>query len=334
MQKVVKIGEVVYQCTVCNRKTRIPVNRRGMDTLHNCIITSNCKGKLTRVLLSKDINTTPTLTPEVSGLNDWFQRKNLYTHNQIIASDTWNIKHDLSNHPIAQVFLNKSINGKNELQSTNEFTVDILDGDNISLKFNKVESGIAQIITLSSENTTNVSTQSSITSSQTIQISNNTGVLTVATLSADPVISVALVFNVTDQQPVIINYNNIDDIPSVSSPWAGNNKVFINGKIYTIRTIDIVNHVAAIPQFLSGRIPPQGGSFYVHSVNNSSISHHTLLVLNANSPYSSIDKIYNTYEDLGIETSTSSKIFYSFGKVYADSSVVKSIYPYISVVSS
>lgn len=333
MPKVVTRGESVYQCNVCNRKTRVPTNRRGLDVLHNCTITEGCKGSLNKVLLTKDIINTPTLTPSVTGIRDWFQRKVLYTHEQVIASKVWNITHNLNSNPVIHTFLNQMIDGETQLVPVDQPNTNIIDSNNIQVLFESAESGVAQLVALSSENRTNPFNLISPTISvDNIQISTDTGVLTVATLSSLPIIGITITFVIPGQAPVTITYTNIDNTPSTTSPWAGTQELFINGNTYTVRSINIITHPNAINFFLSGQIPPQGCSLYVNAIQSTIPEHEDILILTANSPYTPIDRIYDKAIDLGDETANSNGVLYSFGKIYSTPTVLKSIYPYIIVV--
>lgn len=332
MPKVVARGESVYQCDVCNRRIRVPTNQRGLDVLHNCTITAGCKGKLNRVTQQRDINATPTLTPAVVGLQDWFQRSTLYTHNQIVASNRWEIQHNLGGNPVVHTFLNKLVGGTTELVTVTQPPTILVDSNNVILVFDQAETGVAQLETLSSQNTINANVTIPAAAPTNIQVSNDAGLITVATLNSAAIINITMTFSITGQLPVTVTYNNIDNIPPVTSPWAGISQVYVNGNTYTVRSFNILTHPAAINYFLSGQIPPQGATFYVNFINASVPVHNDILILGATSPFGSVDRVYDKYVDLGDETETSANVVYSFGKVYAVSTALKSTYPYISVV--
>lgn len=332
MPKVVVRGEAVYQCTVCNRKLRVPTNTRGLDVLVYCTITAGCKGKLTRVTQAKEINNTPALTPSIVGLNDWFQRKVLYTHTQAVASNIWNIRHNLGGRPIIHTFLNQQVNGQTELVPSPQPIIEYIDANTIQVLFDKAETGVVQLITLSSQNTTNPMITESTAIVDNIQWSTNTGLLTIGTLDDTLLVNILITYVLADQTFVTIQYVNIDDTPAASSPWAGVNKVFVNGRTYTVRSIDLINHPNAVTYFLTGQIPPQGCPFYVNTVNGVAPTHGSLISLGATTPFAAIDRIYNQIVDLGDETITSAGILYSFGKVFAIPNVIDPVYPHITVV--
>lgn len=332
MPKVVVRGESVYQCTICNRKTRVPTNHRGLDIIFHCTITAGCKGKLNRLALTKDIISTPTLTPAVVGLQDWFQRKVLYTHTQYISSNKWSISHNLDNKPTIHLFTNQYINGIKELVPTTPSSIVTIDANTTQLLFDQAETGIAQCVTMSSQNTINPIVYNTITSVDNIQYSNDAGIITIATLNSDTDIDFDIRFMITGQNPVTISYIDITSGNIGPSPWANTPKLYLNNQTYTVRTINIINHPKAIDYFLSGQIPPQGSAFYIVNLDGVSVKHGDVIMLGAKYPFDYVDKIYDVYVDLADETYSSGRVLYSFGKIYAAPSALKSAYPFITVV--
>lgn len=339
MVQVATRGEAVYQCSVCNRKTRVPVNKRGMDIINNCIITNGCKGKLNKVTLTKDIVNTPTLTPAVTGLNDWYQRSTLYTHEQTVATEKWEVVHNLNGNPIVHVFLDRLVYDEESNTSISQLVAvpqpktTLVSSNAITLTFDVAESGLAQFITLSSPNTTNPSsTIITIPTEDNVQVSTDTGLLSIGTLSTLTNVSIEITFIISGQSPVKILYTNIDNTPVSESPWASTDSCFVNGKSYVTRSLDIVSHPAAINKFLTGQIPPQGGSFYVSKVNGVTPATDEVVILGATSPFTAVDRVYDKYVKLTAETSTSGGVLYSFGKIFATSTAIKSVFPFITVV--
>jgi hypothetical protein len=333
MPHVVSRGESVYKCSICNRKIRVPTNKKGLDIINYCTITSGCKGKLNRVTLIKDINETPALTPAENNVNDWFQRKTLYTHIQTVTSNIWNIPHNLNGKPNIHTFLNKMVNNKKELVSVLQPTTTIIDSNNIRLTFDRTESGLAQLVTLSSSNITNplLNTTTSISSSNVL-MSTSTGLISIGTLNTDSIISIELTFIIAGHAPIVILYDGIDNIPSITSPWSDVNVCFLNGKSYTVRSLEIISHLHAINYFLTGQIPPQGCSFYISKVNNVIPAYNDIIMLGVKYPFTSVDKIYDNYVNFSAETSSSRGIIYSFGQIYATPTTLKPVFPYITVV--
>lgn len=107
MAQITIKGETVYECDVCNRRTRVATSSEGIDVVQRCIITKECTGKLHKVTDIRDINATSSFPPEVAGVQDWFQRRVLYNHTQNIKSSTWTIQHNLQNKPVVYVYTTK-----------------------------------------------------------------------------------------------------------------------------------------------------------------------------------------------------------------------------------
>jgi hypothetical protein len=332
MQKIVVRGESVYQCTVCRRKVRVPTNRKGLDVLSNCTITSNCKGALKRVSQIKEINNTPTLTPSIPGLADWVQHNTVYTHQQSVASNTWLIPHNLGGNPIIHVYINELVGSTVQLVPTSNFTSQRVDANHTSLVFSRAQSGEAQLVSLSSQNTINsLSTEIILPTTEDIQVSTDQGMLTVGTVLLDPIISLTIQFVITGKTPVDIVYDNLDNTPSIESPWAGWHFAYTNGRKYAIRSVDLTNHPNAINSFISGIIPPQGAAIYIKNINAGVPAPNDVILLGAKSPFGPTDRIYNEIVDFGKETAISANIRYSYSKVSALAASIKSVYPYIVV---
>lgn len=333
MPHVVFRGESVYKCSVCNRKIRVPTNKKGLDIINYCTITNGCKGKLNRVTLIKDINNTPALAPAINGVTDWFQRQILYTHTQTIASAIWDIQHNLNGNPTVYTFLNKANDGTTELVPIIDPQAIITNSNNIRLMFDRAETGLAQLVTLSSANTTNpLLIPPTITQPSNIVISTNTGLITIGTLDSTSAISMELTFVIAGHSNISITYNTIDNIPSITSPWNDVNICYLNGKSYTVRSLEVISDTNAINYFLSGEIPPQGCSFYVSKINNKVPAYDDIIMLGIKYPFESVDKIYDSYVNFSAENSSTHGVLYSFGQIYVTPTTVKPVFPYITVV--
>lgn len=329
MLSITTRGESVYKCTVCNRKLRVPTNKKGMDVLHNCTITNGCKGKLLLVRLQSDILRTPTTTPSEVDVRDWFQHNVLHTHTQTIPSNKWNITHNLSGHPIAHLYLNKVVDGVERLVPVERPIITVVDINNITISFDVAESGQVQLIALSSvENT--------VTSDATVQplvtqLTNDAGVLSLASLSTHPILSVSLTF-VINNQPIVVKYTNIDSTAAIISPWVGASKVFIDRQLYTVRSLNILHHPDAAAVFLSGQIPPTGGIVYVSAIDGAVPKPKELFALLSAAPHTPNDKIYDEVVDISLASTEPSGLMYSYGKISANQKQVRQVYPYITVV--
>ena len=333
MPKVVVRGESVYQCDVCSRSIRVPTIKQGMDVLQRCIITYGCQGKLYRVTQAKQINETPAFPPEVEGVQDWFQRRVLYTHLQPVQAATWVIKHNLASRPVIHVYVNRIVDGEEQLVTFRPTTITTVDLNTIELTFDVAESGLVQCIALASQNATNpLSTAPTAASTVATQITSNTGELTLATLNSDPLVGLGLTYLTSGALAnVTIEYAGIDAAPSVESPWVGSQIAVINGKKYTIRSFNLTTTPLAPSYFGAGAVP-NGSAFYVSSYNGAPPTTGEVLILLGRAPYASVDRITDSYIDLSHISTTAPELFYTTGVGYAQPSVIRSTYPPILVV--
>lgn len=107
MAQILIKGESVYKCDTCMRKIRMLTSREGIDVVQRCTITHGCRGKLLRLKDAKEVNSTPAFPTEVAGVQDWFQRRVVYTHTQPVKAKRWTIKHNLANNPLVYAFVSR-----------------------------------------------------------------------------------------------------------------------------------------------------------------------------------------------------------------------------------
>jgi hypothetical protein len=333
MPKVVVKGESVYKCSVCARNIRVPTNKQGLDVLLRCNITYNCQGKLRRVTQAKEINQTPAFPPEVQNVEDWFQRKVLYTHDQPVQSTTWTVKHNLANRPKLHIFVYRIVDGVNVLVDSTPLTETTIDLNTVQVTFATAESGLAQCIALASQNSTNPeSTQLIVDTTTVFQVSSNVGEITLATLSASPLISLALTYKTSGTQlDVVIDYAGIDNVPAIGSPWAGTSNVVLNGKKYTVRSFNITTTPLAPAYFAAGSIPT-GSTFYVSNFNGHVPVTGECLMLLGRDPYATVDRVLDRYIDVSQINTATPETFYTSGKGYTVPTLIKQTYPLILVV--
>jgi hypothetical protein len=333
MSQVVVKGESVYQCDVCARKIRVPTNRYSLDVMQRCNITQTCKGVLHRITLRKEVNETPAFPPEVAGLEDWFQRKILYTHEQPVESKTWLIHHNLGNNPVFHLFVNQFVNGVVTLVGDAPYLVRTVDLNTTELTFTKARSGLVQCVTLSSTNTVNPSsTAPTPAGTAPLQITNDTGEISIATLATDNIISLTATFNTSAAVPnVDIVYATISSTPSLVSPWVSVKRIVVNGKRYTVRSFNIATTVNA-PVAIEAGLIPSGSAFKFSALNGNPIALHDVLILTANSPFQSVDRVFDKYIDASSVSSINPETYWEKGKAYSSLSVVRSAYPAIIVV--
>lgn len=311
----------VYQCSKCGRKTKVPRNKIGLSVLYNCTITSNCLGKLNKITNIIDIINTPDITPEIPGVQDWYQRQVLFTYHQSTPATNWIIKHNLNNNPTYNVMVDT---GDGILTQAYPI-ITVIDYNTTILTFDEKSYGIAQATALSSQNTyiTPVTTVAPVLQPLSIP----SGVVTIATRDLSNILQLNTTWQVSSISQINLQYANIHVNPKHNSPWSNINKLFINGVFYNTRTINFLNDSNNGANFTNGSIP-NGCSLTITNSNDTDV-----LILLSSSPYTINDKIYDKVVNINSATDIShSLITYSNGVLYADPSIVKSIFPYIKVV--
>jgi len=324
-------GEHVYECDTCNRRNRVPENKQGLDVLPNCNITLGCLGKLRRVTLIRDINNTPANPPEIAGIEDWIQRRVLFTYNQTIADSQWLIKHDLANKPVIHAYVYKVIDGESVLVTEEPLSIETIDLNTTLLTFRTAYSGTAQCISLASQNTTNAdSINPAAVPADVLQLSSDNGEVTIATLDSSTTVGITITY-LSPQGDVIVDYINIDNVVSVDSPWVNAQKAIINGKMYTLRSFNLLTSPLAPPYFSQGIIP-NGAGFYLSAISTQPLTPGRVLYVLGTSPFASVDRIYDRYVDAYYVDKTSPQTYITGGKGFVSPSAVKTTYPQILVV--
>lgn len=330
--KIVTRGEEVYQCDVCNRKIRVASNFAGLSVLPHCNITNNCLGTLHKVTKITDITSTPAITPEVTGLQDWLPRKLLYTHNQSILSDNWLIRHNLSNNPMFDVV----VNIRDKLTPITP-TIELVNNNTSLLKFDKPYIGIAQAISLSTI-TKNQSIEYSLPINDIIQISNDSGLITFATLSSANIVTLELSFSTVSGDIKKLKYNC--KLPSINSPWVGTNLIYFNNKHYAVRSVDIIKNSTNSHWFTNGDIS-MSSQFVISNIFINDVlqpfEYDSIIILLANRPYKHPDKILNNliYPNPTIFTSNLNSEVFSLnsGKITTNVENTHKIHPPIQIIN-
>ena len=205
---------VVYKCDTCKREKEFARDIKGLDTLQNCTITHGCRGQLYHKQLLPDY-LRASFPDDVSGLEDWLQRKVLYNHTQGIERDNWLVIHNLGTFPSIQVFVNRPIEGNEDNQEELlPSDIEIIDNNTLLLKFDRPWAGIAQLVTRQSDpNLLNpIVTELPTTTTNLTQISN-AGEITIATkiatLGDSTNINVTLLYTTTQGSTPQIIYNGM-----------------------------------------------------------------------------------------------------------------------------
>ena len=311
---------VVYKCDVCKREREIQRRITGLENIQKCTITQGCKGNLYQIKVYDDY-IRGSLPKNVIGLRNWQQRKVLYDHIQSIEKTQWTIEHNLGTFPVISVYTEQQI----EITPT---STDILDSNTVILTFDRPVSGIAQLIARSSDSDElldNISSTEETTKS--IQLTNN-GELTIATLIegvVNPVIDVVVDYDTSQNLTSTITYA-ADNQPSLDSPWSNVDTIIVKGKLYTVRSTNII-----VPEMTTSSIN-NGATFKfvnVDGIDVDQLKNNQVILLLATPPYEIYDKITNQYIDIKSVSDTENQFsfYYNNGELFALLTLTQNIFP-------
>ncbi len=296
-----------YICNTCRRTISLPSNKYGITTLRSCIITQNCNGTMNRVI-SSATNVIPTSVP---GMQDWVQRRGLFTLNQTVPSMIWIVNHNMGLIPILEVYINQTTSlGGTILSPTLDYTTTINSPFTLTIQFNQQQTGTVQCISSSANPV--VVTPVTTTASTTTQITND-GILTLGILSSITPTSSTLNLQNPSIANNTINYNYFPE-PNINSPWHDWNNVILFNQIYNIYTINL------------NQFTTQTGSQITIANLNSNISFNgQMIILLATSPYTNNDKNVMQY----IPVTPTTPLVVSSGELVINNQYITNVYPYL-----
>lgn len=290
--------------------------------MKGCIITAGCSGYLRKDPNQKKVFEIPVTPPEVPGVADWVQRKRLANHIQDVKSAVWLVKHNLGVVPTIHVFVDREVNGvKSQTQVIPSKTV-VLSPYTMEVFFDRPESGIAQCTSQSSAVSTRIQ---STAEKEPVFLSGN-GTLTFATLDLSPLYNLAITYS-NATSAVTIEYaggatTNIG--AGLNSPWSGHRYVFVEGKKYAVRELNISTTYPAPEWFSSNRVQ-NGMEITIPKVKSAK----QVLFLMGRPPFQVTDKISSSYVDAYKINNTLSSAYYSAGNILCTPGIVSKTYPYI-----
>jgi len=335
---------VVYKCDVCKREKEFQQNVEGIEKVQRCTITHGCRGKLFQVEVLDDY-VRASIPDRVLGLDDWQQRKVLYNHVQSIARDKWVIKHNLGTFPFISVFVNVPIEGNPE--NTEEIVPKdtiIVDDNSIVLIFDRVWSGLAQLVARQSDpNLLKPFTRTATAGQQVLQQISNSGEIAIATrvetVGTCENVDLAVKYTTTQNTVVEKTYTASDNLLNSTSSWKDFDSVLIKGKIYTIRSYqgvysDMLDETVASGstfRFTGITTNPTCSPIDIAPRN---ITQDEVYILFASNPFDTIDKITDKYIDVFdiTELENTFALLYDTGEFFADTTIIQEIYPPIRQV--
>jgi len=348
---------VQYKCTTCKREIEIPENKYGLEAIQRCTITEGCRGELYRIGRKQDFSR-GDFPARVPGLTDYTPRRALYNHTQSVAARDWFVEHNMGVYPAVQVLIESAAATTSQTDTTipcdqrgnvdayvqtetTDFTVEIVDANNLIIHFASPQSGLAQLIARSTAS--NIQTAAATTTvAESYQLTATGSLLTVATLNEiipEPnTISVDITYKSPDGTTSVTQTYNIGTSPDIDSPWNDYTVVLIQGKRYKVRTFD-----AYIPEMGDGTLP-DGSSFYFSSLDIDAtgtppgprgLNPREVFVLLGLDPYANIDKVTNQVIDASSVDADNAELslFLSGRELFAFTSVIKSTFPPIRQIS-
>ena len=253
------MSTITYKCDTCKRSSDLLENKSGLTQFSKCVITNGCNGKLYKVAVNPD-NIRETNLPYIPGLRNYQQRKAFFSYTQVISKTEWIIKHDMGISPVVIVYQNVSGN-LTELDQR-LYSVQIIDSNSVSLKFNSPMRGLAHLIARTTDST-DVITASPIEAQFNI---TNSGVFTFAVPSyitldegqdnpetevstpsfpfyvceSGNKIYIEIELTIPNREPIYC-IEELDDLIDARSPWLNWNNIIVKSrKNYCVKTIDIL----------------------------------------------------------------------------------------------
>jgi hypothetical protein len=282
------------------------------------------------VLTTAEANQVSSIPPAVSNIIDWSQRRVFFNFEQAIEDHIWTIEHNLANRPTVQVFVVQLQDGEEVLVEVDPLAVRVINLNTVEVEFDRPQRGQAHCLAYASANTVNpgVGTPTVVTQ-QTMLLTHN-GELTIATLDATTLIDFTIQYRSVNAPGGVIGveYVGVDDQPSIDSPWVGANKVYVNGRSYTVRSFDLVEQPLA-PATFANNLIANGTQFYFSTF---STTPNQNLILLGTPPFTVVDRVVDRYVDIALVNQDQPELAYANGEAFAAPSLIRSAYPHLYVV--
>lgn len=323
---------IIYKCTVCKREKEFLENKQGLEVIKRCTITKGCRGELVQTKKYENYNMINLPTP-VKGLEDWFPRKILYNHTQLVSRTEWLIKHNLGTAPAVSVYVNiPTTTDPNNLEEVLPQDIIYVDENTIKLIFNDSYSGIAQLFARQASPNDFSDVQQELQTTQLTQVSYNYEMniaLSISEYGACDTVELEIEYNTTKNTIVRKTYIAERYPASTQSPWNDYDKVIVRAKSYIIYSFvfkDATFNENDIPQGSTLKITKIGkcGSPATPTEINGK---NKAFILYANEPFDNIDKELNSYIDLyNILISEEPKMVYN-SELFVTQDSIQKIYP-------
>lgn len=343
---------VVYRCDTCKRDVELVRNIKGLETIQRCVITHGCRGKLYQTDVLEDF-LVASLPDEVDGLDNWIPRRILYNHEQTIENTVWIVNHNLGTYPAITVLADRPLSDDNT--NREEITPDdiqLIDKNNLLLRFDRPRSGIAQLVARSSDPLLfEPVNEAAVTTEIPLQLTNQAKMVIATRVKSEwsnVNMGIQLIFTPATGNNITVGYTT-DSNPSALTSWSGVSKVVIRGKVYQVREFDTLAVEMTTGTIANGvhfrfsgfdfdaQLDANNRFTYEWVVDSADatgspytpVSVGDVYILLSNSPFGVVDKITNQVIDITniTRTQNSFTMYYDTGELYASPSIIQTIYP-------
>jgi len=318
-----------------------------MTVFAKCVITEGCKGVLYSLsrnptILRQDLE----LPPVVSGLKDFIERRVFFEKNINIKSNPWKIEHSLGVSPSVSVyFYDENTNQPYEV-SADDYIITIVDKDNIEISFSGQRKGVVHLIARSSVPR---KIETITEADDLFQVSNNGKIdFAVPIITevggekvnlADAQLGLKIEILIPSNPITTIEGDYLLDGQTSDSPWFGWDTILLNKRrVFSTKSIDILEIFSDTFTEISNLDDiPDGTSFVIQQISFNgtfiSIEPRLLIMLLAQAPFQSPDKMRDHIVDVGeLLISSTNKFFVYGGEVYLDSGNLERTYPRIEEI--
>lgn len=341
------MATITYKCNVCSRDIDLLENSKGLSAFSKCVITYGCKGKLLKTKRNPN-NIREKFPSEVSGIEDYNQRKALFTFSQPTTKPVWTINHDLNVSPAISVYVN-DINGTLVSLSPENYTTKIVNKNQVKIYFKDSYKGKAQLVSRSSIKTVPIASNKS---ASLVQTSSN-GYLVFAV----PKILTRFEYPPTVLPPIQTPYdlsnlnirievsikrpNEEEEICTefltsslIDTPWSGWSEVLIRRRRnYYVFAKNILDFRTFGGDNLKFSDIPDGTQLRITRVDYGTgvlqpIPQEGLYLLLSNSPYTANDKIKDKVVNLAnMVDNTIDYLSFTTSDFFVDSTQIEKTYP-------
>ncbi len=341
------MATVSYKCNVCKRDIELVENERGMTTFSRCIITDGCRGKLIVQHRNPD-NMVRKFATEVPGLKDFILKNNIFNFVQTTPQYNWIITHNLNSNPVIKIYINDS-NGTSKRLSPNTYSISFINSDRLIVTFSQNFSGIAQLISRTSQPTNLVTAPSPIVDSlitskgtfifaipqKLTKFTYPPTILPYPTLPLDlykKVIKIQILITKPAKEPI----QSVEtlDFNLTGTPWSNWPSILVRKrKNYYILSKNILKFVTFGNPYLTASDIPDNTTVKITGIDYGTgviqpIDNEGLLLLTAKPPFYPNDKIINSLINIGdLQSDSDHGFVYKNGDLYLNSKNISNTYP-------